>query len=85
MRTQGNRCLEERSGCLHRRDETVATPGQRLDEARRFSDVAERGAKFPDGVVDALFEVDERLAAPERMLKVVARNDFPGAVQQKRQ
>jgi len=62
-------------------DETVASPGQRLDEARRLSDVAECRPEFSDGVVHALLEVDKRLAAPERTLEIVPRDDNSRALQ----
>ena len=86
-RRRGGNCRRCEGGNvrLDRRDEAVAPPGQRLDEARGFCDIAERRAEFPDGVVDALFEIDERVAVPERMLKIVARDDHPRMFQQKSQ
>ena len=68
-----------------RRDESIAAPRQRLDEARRFGDVAQRGAQLPHRVVDALFEVDERVVSPQRPLQVVAGDQVVGPGQQQGQ
>jgi hypothetical protein len=51
--------------------EPIAPPGQRLNEAGRLGRVAECRAKLTDGVIHALLEVDECLAAPERPLQIL--------------
>jgi len=46
------------------RNETVAQPGQSLDECRTLRIVAQRYPDLPDTEVQALFKIDKRLMAP---------------------
>jgi hypothetical protein len=46
-------------------DEAIAAPRQSLDEARRFSGVFQGLAQALDCGIDAVLEVDDRLAGPE--------------------
>ena len=50
---------------LDRTDESVAVPGERLDEKRRPDLVTERAPQAVHGVVQAVIEVDERVVRPE--------------------
>ena len=73
-RKRGDRC-----------DEPIAAAGQRLDEARRFGDVPQRGAQLPHRVVDPLFEVDERVVSPQCALQFVAGDQVVGTGQEQGQ
>jgi hypothetical protein len=41
-----------------------------LNESRGVGDITERRTQFPDDVIDALLEINERVAAPERTLDI---------------
>src|SRR6185369_8293026 len=59
-------------------DESIPTPGNRLDELRLLGRVVECRPQLPDRGVQAVVEVDE-LVGPELLPDFVARNDVAGA------
>jgi hypothetical protein len=59
---------------LEVRDESIASPGDRLDEARVVGIIAERGTQALDGGVQAMFEIDVRPRGPERVPQLLARD-----------
>jgi hypothetical protein len=67
---------------VHLREEAIAAPRQRLEEARRLRIVAERAAHAVDAVVEAPLVVDVAALRPEREPHLVARDDLAGVPQQ---
>ena len=57
---------------LHRHQEPVAAPRQGLDEPRRVGRIPERLAHLTDAEVQALLEVDERVAGPDVLADLAA-------------
>ena len=64
------------------RDETVAAPRQRFNEARRRRRIAQRRPDLRDAVIQSVLEVDEGLAAPYRLLELGPRDHLAGALNQ---
>ena len=58
------------------RDESVAAPGQGLDETRRIGGIAQRRSDLRDAKVEAAFEVDERAVVPDLLPQIVAGDDL---------
>jgi len=67
---------------LHRGDEPVAAPRQRLDVARFIRRVAQRPAQRLDGRVDAVLELDNRVVRPQAPLQLLACHQFARTRQQ---
>ena len=70
---------------LDHRNPHIAAPRDRLQVARRLGVVAEVMADLADGGVDPLFEVDVRLAAPQLLLDLLARDHLAGAADEEQQ
>ena len=84
--TLGERVTPPRAvHALDARDEAVAAPVQRFDEARPLGVVAEHGAQPLDGGVEAVLEVDERAVRPQPVAQLVARQQFARMFEHHRQ
>ena len=70
---------------LERRDEPVPALRDGLDVEGPLGLIAERVADLPDRGVHRLIEVDERIAGPERVANLVARQHAAGAAGQQRE
>src|SRR5262249_51095843 len=68
-----------------RRDESIAAPRHRLNEARVLGWIAQRVAQFLDGAVQTSVEVDERVRGPEALPQLVARDEVAGPFEQQQQ
>ena len=67
---------------LYWRYEPVAALGQRLDEPRIFSRVAQRFAQFVYCDAQAVIEIDCSIGAPQFVLQGFSRNHFSGMFDQ---
>ena len=56
-----------------------------FDETRAFGRVTECFAKAADGVVESVFELDERVLRPEPLLKLLSGDDFAGMLEESEQ
>ena len=67
------------------RQESIAAPGDRLDESRPSRVVAERAADGGDAEVQAAVEIDVRVRTPEQMTQLASGHDLTGAHRQLRE
>ena len=67
------------------RDETIATAGQGLDEARAIGGVAQCVAKALDGGVETVVEIDKGVGGPESGAELLACDELTRILQQDRQ
>ena len=74
--------VRARSRGFHWGDEAVTTPWDRLDELRVGGVVLERLAQAPDGVVNALLEVDGRGVGPQPRAKLLAGHELAGVLEE---
>ena len=79
---RGARC---RRGIRHGPEEAVAVLGQRFDEARLRSGIAERLAQPSDDGVQVVLEIDEDVLGPEPALEILARDHLAGVFDQQHQ
>lgn len=56
-----------------------------FDKSRAFGRVAKGFAKAADGVVEAVFELAERVPRPEPLLQLLSGDNFPGMLEQSQQ
>ena len=67
---------------LHLRHKSVATPGERLDEARLGCGIAEHFAQLVHSSVQAVIEVHERIRGPQTIAQFLACDHGTCAFQQ---
>jgi len=67
---------------LDRGDESVSSAGYSLDESRIGGGITQGLAQFVNGGVQAVIEVYERVARPEALLQLLARDHFSGVLKQ---
>ena len=79
------RCRRDTIQGRHRRDEAVAAPRQRFNEAGRAGGVLERFPQLSDRAIQPNIEVDERVCFPQGPPELVARHDVAGTRQQHHQ
>src|SRR5260370_29606973 len=65
--------------------EAVAAARDRFNEAWTLGGVAQGFAKPADGVVEAVFELDERILGPEPLLKLLPGDDLAGMLEESEQ
>src|SRR5580698_5063961 len=63
-------------------NETVTTPGQSLDVAGLVGRIGQDIPQFLDGSVQSSIEIDKGVFRPERLAKLLARNQFAWLLQQ---
>ena len=66
-------------------EETVSTPGQRLDKTGLFGGVAQDVTQAIYGGVEALIVFHERIGGPEALLKFFSGDQFAGALEKQRE
>ena len=74
------RRIDGLSGCFQGTDEAVAAAGNGLDITWLVCIVSECGADLVDGEVDAAFEVDEGVVAPDVLVDFFAGDKLSGAL-----
>ena len=79
------RCTWNYADTVHRRNEPVAAPGQRLDEPGIARRIAQRFTNPVYGGVDSVFIVDEGVVRPQGAANLLARHQLSRALQQKHQ
>ncbi len=67
---------------FNRRDEAVTQPRKRFDVARSERRIAQGGANFFYGCIQAVLEIDKRLRRPELFAEHFTADDVAGPVQQ---
>lgn len=67
---------------LHRRQETVPTAGNCLNENGSICGVSQYFTQTLDGCVQAGIEIDKSVRRPKRRMKIFARHNRSGALQQ---
>jgi hypothetical protein len=77
--------LQRPGSVSYRGDEAIADTGDGLDVAGRGGRVPEGVAKFLDGLVEAVIEVDKDVGGPEALAEFVAGDDFAGALEEQSQ
>ena len=75
-------CGSRLDGALHRDDQAIAAPRQRLDVTWVICRVAQGLAKSRYARVHSVFEVDEGVARPKFAAQLVARDDLTRPFQQ---
>ena len=68
----------ERGAAGYRSDEAVSDAGDGFDVARGVGRVAERVAKFLNGFIEGVIEVDEDVGGPEALTEMLAGDDVAG-------
>src|SRR5256885_6899085 len=63
-------------GRLYRGDETIATPGQCLNEAWIFRRIVQGFAQTVDGCIHAVIKIDEGVSRPQPLPQIFPRNQF---------
>ena len=66
-------------------DKSIPSPRQGLDEARLVGGITQRLPQFADGNIEALFEINEGFVGPQPFVKRLARDEFGGAFEQRRE
>src|SRR5262249_34118067 len=67
---------------FHRLNETVASPGERFDEAGIFRRIAQGFAQLLDSVIQATIKVHKSVRGPDPLLQFLAGDNFARMFQQ---